>query len=649
MAVRGVADPVGGAMTGTDTAGRPERAANSRAAQAAQITTTVVGATAAAGKEPSTKSDVRRATGPRRDRLWDLFALISSLLLGFYVTARLWRHPSHGIASNRMDQAFFEWMLAHGARVVTHLEDPFVTYRMNVPDAVNLMANTSVLGISIPLAPVTLLFGPHVAFNVFLTAAFVATAICWYFLLSRCVVRSRAAALLGALFCAGAPSMISHGNAHPNLVSQFLVPLIIWRVLRLRQREHWLRNGLLLGLLIIWQGFINLEVLLMTAVGLGIFVAVIFALRPDVRRDARPFAAGLAVAAVLAALALAYPVYVQFFGPGAYHGLPRDIRFYGADLGSYFAFSRDSIAGSPQTAKGLAQNPSEENAFFGWPLVILIVALVLWMRRSVAAVGLATAGLVFAIMSLGPRLSFEGHKTHIAMPWHLVSNVPVLSAVVPTRWALAITPVIGVLLALGVDRAVELARQHPTYSRQIRLAAALPLVMALLPVAPTPLGTRQLRPTPEFITSGAWRQYTDGGRSVVTLPMPGGTYPDPLRWAAYTGLDIRIPRGYFLGPKNDPKKPNDRTAIFGAPARPTSKLLDTIRREGEIPKITPERRAQAIEDLRYWRAGVVVLAPQSPQKTQELYRRAMSDLIGLEPESVGGVWIWDVRPLLANR
>ncbi|HEX2772868.1 MAG TPA: hypothetical protein VHN18_10630, partial [Micromonosporaceae bacterium] len=394
------------------------------------------------------------STESRPNRRWrmdrrDLAAVLSFVVLAFWVTSRLWRDPSHGLADNEMDQAFFEWMLAHGARVATDFTYPFVSYQMNVPEGVNMMANTSVLAISIPMTPVTLLLGPQAAFNVFLTGALIATPTAWYFVLSRQVVSSRAAAWLGAVFCGFAPSMISHANGHPNIISQFLVPMIIWRTLALRQPGRWLRNGLVLGLLIVWQAFINLEILMMTAVGLGIFVAVLVIARREYRQHAGTFVAGLAVAGVVAFGLLAYPIYVQFFGPQAYHGLPPYIRRYGADLGSFVAYSRESVAGSPDSAKGLAQNPTEENAFFGWPLAILVVALVAWLRRSIVAIGLATVGLIFGILSLGPDITFNGRKLNVPSPWGLVVDIPILNSAVPTRWALAIAPIVGILLALG--------------------------------------------------------------------------------------------------------------------------------------------------------------------------------------------------------
>lgn len=570
-----------------------------------------------------------------------MLAVLSFVLLGFWVTARLWLHPDAGLRDNATDQAQFEWMLAHGARVVTEFRYPFFSYQMNVPDGVNLMANTSTLGITIPMAPITLLLGPHAAFTVFLTGALILTPIAWYLLFRRWFT-SHVAAWVGAVFCGFSPGMVSHANGHPNIVAQFLIPLIIWRVLRLADPGRWLRNGVLLALVIVFQAFINLEILLLTAVGLGLTLGILVLVRPALRQNWRPFLAGLAVAAVLALAFLAYPLYVQFFGPNTYQGLSRTIRGYRADLAAYVAFSRESIAGDVSSAKRLAQNASEENAFFGWPLVLLVAALVWWLRRRPVVIALAGTGLLFALVSLGRTVYFDGHDTGIPAPWGLLEKLPILHSVVPTRWALAITPVVGVLLAYACQHVADLARQYPAGAGQIRFAAVTAYAMALVPVAPTPLPVTGIAPTPAFVTSGQWRGYLAGGRSLVTLPLPYDRYADPLRWSAQTGLEMPIARGYFLAPDTRPDAPTPMVALFSAPPRPTSTFFQTIAKTGEIPVVTPASRQAAVADLRYWRAGAVVLAPQ---RHGEALRQGMIALTGLTPVRTGGVWLWDVRGL----
>ncbi|MEU5965674.1 hypothetical protein ABZ777_31080 [Micromonospora parva] len=583
------------------------------------------------------------AVRPSRKGRWaDLAAVLSFVVLGFWVTGRLWLDPGSDVRDNQSDQSQFEWMMAHGARVVTHFAYPFHSNQMNVPDGVNLMANTSVLSISLPMTPITLLFGPRASFLVFLTAGMIATATAWYFVLSRVLIGSGGPAWLGAGFCAFAPAMVSHANGHPNIVSQFVVPLIIWRTLRLGEPGRWLRNGVLLALVIVWQAFLNLEILLMTAIGLGVVIGVLAVGRADIRSRARSFLAGLAVAAGVAALLLAYPLYVQFFGPDAYSGLSRLIRGYSSDLASFVAYSRESLAGNARTAAGLAKNPTEENSFFGWALVVLVIALVWWLRRSIVVLALAALGLLFAVLSLGREVRFNNRGTGVPGPWAALENLPILHSVVPTRWALAITPIIGLLLAYGAERARELAYAHPVARGQIRFVTATMLTMALLPIVPTPLPVARLDPIPTFVTSGAWRPYVSGGRSVVTLPLPDTTYAEPLRWSASTRLDMPLARGYFLGPDTRPNADPPKVALFGAVPRPTSNFFTTIRRTGAVPPITPQSRVRAVDDLRYWRAGVVILGPHEHEAA---LRRGMTELTGIEPVFTGGVWVWDVRSL----
>jgi hypothetical protein len=581
----------------------------------------------------------------RRLLTWrDVVALASFVAVAIYLTLPLWLNLDHQLRDDPQDQAFFEWMLAHGARVFTDGAYPFFSDRMNYPDGVNIMANTSVLAVSLPMAPVTLLFGPHVAFNLFLTLALASTGISWYLVLARQFVSSRLAAWVGALFCTFAPSMVSHAGGHPNIVSQFLVPLIIWRTLRLRDSGRSVRNGLILAGLLVWQAFINLEILFMTAVGLGLFCAVMGLARH--RRhpgEARNFMRGLAVAAAVAVALLAYPLSVQFFGPQSYQGLPPFVRSFGTDLGSFTAYSSRSVAGNAVVAQRLSQNPAEQNAFFGWGLVVLFFGLIVWMRRTVAVVALGGVALLFAALSLGPRIFLNGINTGVPGIWSVLHSVPVLNSAVPTRWAMAIAPTVGIVLALGCQRASELVRAQPSTRGPVRVAMITAVAMALVPLVPTQLETVPMAPIPQFVTSGAWRQYVDDNHTVVTLPQPDSSYPDPLRWSAMTGQDMRIAGAYALLPNQNPLNPRDHTALFSPPWRPTSGLMASIRQGNPIPEITDTRREMTLADLRFWKAGVVMLTPQI--RDIEMLR-AMSDLLGFWPTWKGGAWVWDVRHLV---
>ncbi|GIF49360.1 glycosyl transferase [Asanoa ferruginea] len=575
----------------------------------------------------------------KRARARDLAAVASYVLAAFWVTYRIWLHPTWGLAANRADQAFFEWMLGHGALVATGQASPFVSGQMNAPLGINLMANTSVLGISIPLTPVTLLFGPHAAFNVFLTGGLILTAVSWYLVLSRYLLHRRLAAWIGAGFCAFAPGMISQANGHPNLVSQFLVPVLIWRTLELR-KARFVVNGVLLGLVIIWQAFINLEILFMTAVGLVIFLIVAGAVRwRETRATWRPFLFGGLVAGGVALAALWYPIAILLNGPQSYSGLPLEVRDYGADLAAYVALSRESLLGSMATARDLAQNAAEENSFFGWPLLALTLVVVVALRRSAAAIGLFVVGVVFAYLSLGPVVRLHGEPTGIPSMWASLHEVPVLSSAVPTRWALAVTPVVGLLLAMGVAAAQRHAETitAPARANAFRAVAAAALLVALVPIAPTALPATKLTNTPDFVTDGTWARYTAGGRSIVFVPMPNSGINDPIRWSGATLTRMPLAGGYFLAPVGP-----DRIASFTSEFRPTNYFLRYVARSKKVPALSPESRANARGDLAYWNAGAVVI-PQ--RRDTELWKKALTSLYGAPPERVGDVWLWDVAKL----
>ena len=581
---------------------------------------------------PEARSVVAGSTWLRRTLsrpgLWyDVAPVAVFALVAFWVTMGLWLRPHSGIAKNPADQAFFEWALAHGARFVSHGGNPFHSSQMGVPTGVNMMANTSVLGISIPLSPITLLFGPRLSFNLGIALGLLFTATSWYFVLAKALLRSRAAGWVGGLFCGFAPGLIAHANSHVNIVAQAMIPLLIWRTLRLAEPGRWRRNGLWLALVAIIQFFINAEMLLMVAVGMGIFVLVL-ALDRRVRARWRPFVAGLLVAGCATGVVVAYPVWVLLRGPGAYTSVPPGYRSMGADLLSYIAFSSQAVAGSAKTASRLAWNPTEENAFFGLPLILLAIGIVVLLRRRLVVVGIAVAALVAALLSLGPYFIFNG-RVHddVPLPERWLATLPLFTSIVPTRWALVVTIAIGVLLAIAVA-------QVPGLRRRSRWLAWVAFAIALVPLFPKPLPVVELPPTPAFLQAdGAWRHYAAGGHSLMFLPMASSAHYDPVRWSAETLNQMPITQGYFLtaGPGGD--------AIDSAPTRFLTRYILQIPTVDMYPYASELTRREAYADLHYWRVGALVLLPHHGS----IYRQTMTDLLGFAPKKVQGVEVWDLR------
>jgi hypothetical protein len=344
---------------------------------------------------------------------------------------------------------------------------------------------------------------------------------------------------------------------------------------------------------------------------------------------------GLAVCAVVVGALLAYPLYIQFAGPQHYAGLRDAVPDHGNDIAAYLNAGSTTFAGSRAANEGLAPNDSEENAFFGWSLIILLVAVAWWRRRDVIVRALTVTALIFAVLSFGERLAYHGHPL-MPGPWAWLVRLPVLDSVVPTRFGMITSVLVGIVLAAATDRIRGSGARYPAVARRLWIAA---LLVALVPVAPLPLREAKRPDVPDFITSGDWRPYVSEGQTLVPVPLPELDHPDGLRWAAAQHLDFRLPRGYFLGPRNG--KAGD-AGQFGAPASLTVNLLRDVATTGVAPPLGNTDRRRVQDDLRFWRAAIVVLLVEHPQAAG--LRRTLEDVLG-PARRVDDVWLWDVRAM----
>ncbi|MGK5522168.1 hypothetical protein ACSNN9_22820 [Micromonospora sp. URMC 107] len=592
---------------------------------------------------PAATGTVEAAPARRSRRLPvrapDALVVAGYLALAVLLTLGQWGRPGR-LFHQAGDQILFEWMLARAARAVTGPKNPLYSAELNAPDGVNLMANTSVLGLGVPLTPVTLLFGSQVAFLVAVVCCLAGTATAWYALLRRRLVDSRVAAAVGGLFCGFAPGMVAQAGAHLHMAAQFLVPVILALVFHPDPRRV-RRHGTLLGLLVAYQVFLGEEVLVFLVLAAGTFaLAYAAADRETARRLAPALLGRLAIGVAVSLPLLAYPLWFQFFGPGHYRGMPFHAYGYQLDAASFTASARQTVLGDDHLPGLLAPNPTEENSFFGPGLLVLAVVIVIWLWRRPLVRALAACGLFFALLSLGEQVRLDGTPTGIPGPYRLVAELPLLDHAVPARFPLVCVPVLGILLALSLDRLRPEAAAGPRAGGvPVRLLWGGAVAAALLPLIPTPIRTVPAWPVPAFVAEGGWRAHVPPGRTLVPVPPVTGAGVSPaMLWSARTGLAFPAPGGYFIGPR----AADDPAARWGAPDRPTAELLRRVAETGEVPVVTDEHRRQAVEDLRHWRAAVVV---QGGLHHGDPVRRTVDALLGPGRE-VAGAHVWDVRPLV---
>jgi hypothetical protein len=601
---------------------------------------------------------------------------VGSVLLAAWLTHGLWSNPARrALVLNERDHVLYEWLLANDARVLFG-DLGLLTDRLNAPDGVNLLANTSVILLGVLLAPVTVGFGSATTFAVLATGNLALTAAAWYFFYSRTLGARRTAAALGGGLCGFGPGMVSQSNGHLHMTAQWLVPVMLWLVVRLLRAADAERPGagthatgahttgahatgthatgtnmrrivtsaLGLAVVAVAQVFIGEEVLFLAAITL-LLVGVGYAiLRPTlVRRAARRFGAGMLLASGLALLLLAYPLWFQFAGPQSVRSGLFDPRYFSADRASWPAFSPLSLAGGPSSAH-LAAGAAEYNSFLGWPLLLVALGCAAWLVRQPLAVACLGAAIVMADLSLGPRLVVNGVRSGIPGPYAVLTDLPLFESALPTRFALAVVPLVATVLVLAVDRALragsasrgdpgrpEAAR--PAWLRRSgRFIVPGLVIAALVPIFPRPLPTADRPAVPEFIASGHWEDCVQPGGVLVPVPLSTPGQPRSMRWGAAANAAFAIPEGMFIGPYGP-----DGNASMGRYQRPTSALLADVAETGTMPRIDAGRRQQAQADMAAWGASCVVLDPEAPH-TDVLYD-TLQELFG-PGTRIADVWAW---------
>ncbi|QFQ99142.1 glycosyltransferase family 2 protein [Streptomyces phaeolivaceus] len=573
---------------------------------------------------------VLRARSVRRA---DVLAVLGFLLMAVTLYIGRWLDPNgRYLPDSLQDQNQWEWFFAVTADNLVHFRNPLFTTFQGFPDGVNLMANTVMLGLSVPFAPVTLLLGPAVTLALVMTLGLAATAAAWYWLIVKHVVRHRGAAFAGAALAAFAPPMVSHANAHPNFVVLFMIPPIVDRALRLCTGARTRRDGIVLGLMATYQIFLGEEPLLLAAMGMLLFAAAYGVVRPDVARETwRPLLKGLGIAVLVVLPLVTFPLTWQFFGPQSYGNIAHGSNSGNSPLALLSFAERSLLAGDRARADALSLNITEQNAFYGWPLVLLALGIVVRLWEHALVKALAFTAVAAAVLSLGPEFRLPRTDLVLPGPWALLAEKPLFESVIEGRVAMICAPVLGMLLAIACAR---LAAAPGLGTRYLGFMA---ITLALLPVVPAPLRSVERAEVPAFIADGTWKSYVDtgAGETLVPVPLPDPGNAEALRWQSTADFGFRMPGGYFNGPFGE-----DRVGIYGAVPRHTSNLLRDVRYTGKVPVIGVNWQTQAQKDFAYWHAGALVLRPQP---YEEQLREAVEKLVGRPGKWVGGVWVWDLH------
>jgi hypothetical protein len=553
---------------------------------------------------------------------WLIVALYLAAALA--LTWRLWVDPASRAQTGDMhDVDLFAWFMRYSATAVTHGKLPaLVTTAMNAPRGINLMWNTSVLLPAVLLTPVTVLAGPQVSLTIMLTLGFAGSAASLYWVLRQWSASQGAAALGGAVY-GFSPALVAASTGHYHLQFAVLPPLLIHLLLRLvTGRGHPVRTGAGLGLLAAAQLFIAEELLLMTVLtGAVILVTLAVCWPGAVRERLAGAAAGLAAAAAVLVVTCGYPLWVQFRGPLAEHGSPFPASPFRAHPGTFVIPSGELLLHTRASAAAAASYPArlpEYLAYLGWPLLaMLAVAAILGWRRPQARVAAVTFA-VLEIFSLGGQ--------HAWLPWHWLAHLPVLSEMLPNRFALLADGAAAALLAFGLDQARAMARDRGWPAWLPPVVA----VLAVLPLIPLPLPVTTTAPVPAGWQTAFSRLRLAPDAAVLVVPVPYEEAPQALRWQAATGQPGSLIGGWFIGPDA-----TGHAALYGGgQVKRAGKHLNALLTPAS--PVSAPSRSQVRADLAAWRPAAVVAVTQPSSRLA----RVLTGLLGPPTVRAGQVLAW---------
>jgi len=443
------------------------------------------------------------------------------------------------------------WFLAWIPFALLHGHNPFRTNYLFSPSGVDLFSFTSMPLLGLIAAPITLTLGPVVALSVLLRLSFAASAASLFFVLGKWCRWPYAFA--GGLLYGFSPFLVTQSQNHLFLAFMPLLPILLWCVYEIfvsRMRSP-LKMGVLLGVVAAMQFFVSFEMLTLLAVVLGTGVVVyVVSLRRELRTFISSWGRALGSALIAFLLLTGYNIYEFLFGPGHLTGPIQSaqvLQSYSADLlGPIIPTANQLLTTaslSHVSAGFVSGNTTDNVTYLGLPLVLVLCFMGVALRhnrRVVAPLALAALALV---LSLGNRLTIDGHRTSIPMPASVLARLPLLNNIVPARFGAIVMLFACVALAVGAEALVDEIRTRPATETIAKRFVAVLAVLVFLPVIPAiPLQTGTAAVPGDI---GPALASIPTGTEVLTYPYPSYAWTEPMNWQSDDHMSFRLLGGYL--------------------------------------------------------------------------------------------------------
>lgn len=525
-----------------------------------------------------------------------------------YFGLRLAGHGG-GLVGHGVDADLFTWMLGWWPHALLHGENPFLPHIIWAPSGVNLGWATSVPGLALPAAPITLLFGPAAAYNT-LALLLPALAAWTAYLLCHHLTGRFWPSLAGGYLFGFSSYMIGQERGHLHMTSVFLIPIVALLIVRFLQQSIRPRSFvILLGVAIAWELTLSTEVALTMTFALAVCLAIAYGLIPGLRGRLLALGGPLAFAYLFAAV-LAAPLLVYVLKNHQPIGNPP--AHASGDLLNIVSPTKLTwlhSSWSQRMAADFSANTTETGLYLGLPLLVIVVWFAWSQRRKRESLFLTIALAAALFCALGTELDIAGTR-YSWLPWNALAHLPLFNHVLPVRFSLYSALAAAVIAALWAASSAV-----PKAARAILVSVA---VFALVPNVALSRAWYENPVRPAFFTSGTYKRCFTARDNVLMLPSPGRRSAAML-WQAEAMYSFRMADGY----------------VTAVPPRTIPKHKTMVRFFSGRESLTPRQ----LED--WARAdGVTLIAIDSAHEPQ--WRNLLASVA--TPQEIGGVFLYRLKP-----
>ena len=431
------------------------------------------------------------------------------------------------------------WFLAWWAHALADSVNPLFTHAVWAPGGFNLAWTTNIPLAASLMLPVTRTLGAVAAYNI-LCLLCPATVGWAAFVLCRHVVKEFTAALFGGFVFGFSPYLICKLLGDIDLALVPMLPLAVYLTLRafdgtMRRRTFIVLLALVLG----GQFLIFIETFATMTLSAGIAIAIALLVTSESDRSR--------IRALIPQIALSYALAILLLSPYLYYlfafGFPSGA-IWSTDTGSidllnFLVPVPTNALGRLDAMRAVSANFRagiyDTDAYLGLTLVVAIAMG--WRRWHEPAVRLLTLfAAAIGVLAMGSWLQVGGHFI-VPMPWMIVSALPLIAKAMPARLTVYTFLAVAILCAMWLNALPRRASAHTAG----RWAAGLLIALSLLPSLDISFWATTLA-TPQFFSTGLYRQYIQPDETVVILPY--GFEGDAMLWQALSGFHFRMAGGY---------------------------------------------------------------------------------------------------------